>query len=208
MTDEPAVKYSSYTEAQKKATQKYRIENKEKVNLQRKNYYIDRKEKDPSFLDYKRLKAREYYIKRKAINSAIDNVECGNVTSVQVDPFTECTIVPGYISDSVLVPDSVPVQSPLQKVKIPRKRSIIKINNHDEDKSLSEVLVPKLDFLCEEIVLDTKDTVVVDVDEITERLSTLIPDIFTQEKPKRKTPVKKDKKPYEHFHVEELVIKE
>ena len=165
MTDELAVKYSSYTEAQKKATQKYRIENKEKVNLQRKNYYIDRKEKDPSFLDYKRLKAREYYIKRKAINSVIDKVECGNVTSVQVDPFTECTIVPGYIPDSVLVPDTTPMISPLQKVKIPRKRSIIKINNHDEDKSLSEVPVPKLDLLGEEIVLDTKDTVVVDVDD-------------------------------------------
>ena len=32
---EPEIKYSSYTEAQKRATQKYRHTNKEKVNLQR-----------------------------------------------------------------------------------------------------------------------------------------------------------------------------
>lgn len=51
----------------------------------------------------------------------VDKVECGNVTSVHVDPFTECAIVPGYISDSVLVPDTIPVISPLQKVRIPRK---------------------------------------------------------------------------------------
>ena len=174
MTDEPDVKYSSYTDAQKKATQKYRLENKEKVNLQRKNYYIDRKEKDPTFLDYKRLKAREYYIKRKAINSMIDKAECGNVTSVQVDPFTECTIVPDYIPDSILIPDNVSVHSPLQKVKIPRKKSIIKINN-DDDKLLSDVPTP---------------------------------DVLPDEKKKRKPPVKKERKPYEHFPVEELVIKE
>lgn len=73
MTDEtenkPAeivVKYSSYTEAQKKATKKYRAENKEKVNEQRKKYYQTRKEKDPDFLTYKREKAKEYYSKKKS----------------------------------------------------------------------------------------------------------------------------------------------
>jgi glutaredoxin 2 len=58
-------KYSSYTDAQKRATQKYRSNNKDKVNEQRKKYYQQRKESDPSFLEYKRQKAREYYQKKK-----------------------------------------------------------------------------------------------------------------------------------------------
>jgi len=57
--------YSSYTEAQKRATKKYRENNRDKVNLQRKKYYEERKEKDPSFLEKKRQKAKEYYQKKK-----------------------------------------------------------------------------------------------------------------------------------------------
>lgn len=63
--EEPKIIYSSYTEAQKRATAKYREANKEKVNAQRKKYYESRKEKDPDFLQYKRDKAREYYLKKK-----------------------------------------------------------------------------------------------------------------------------------------------
>jgi hypothetical protein len=59
------VKYSSYTPAQKKASQLYRQNNKEKINIQRKRYYQKRKENDPTFLEYKRVKAREYYEKKK-----------------------------------------------------------------------------------------------------------------------------------------------
>jgi len=59
--------YSSYTEAQKRATKKYRENNKEKVNLQRKKYYEERKVKDPSFLEQKRNKAKEYYLKKKGL---------------------------------------------------------------------------------------------------------------------------------------------
>jgi len=61
----PEIKYSSYTPAQKKASQLYRQNNKEKINAQRKRYYQKRKENDPSFLEYKRVKAREYYEKKK-----------------------------------------------------------------------------------------------------------------------------------------------
>lgn len=61
--------YSSYTEAQKRATKKYRENNKDKVNEQRKKYYQNRKEKDPNFLIYKRQKAKEYYNKKK-VNKA------------------------------------------------------------------------------------------------------------------------------------------
>lgn len=63
---------SKYTEAQKRATKKYRENNKEKVNEQRKKYYLNRKTKDPKFLEYKRLKAKEYYQKKKAIKSKVD----------------------------------------------------------------------------------------------------------------------------------------
>ena len=58
-------KKTTYSEAQKRATKKYRENNKEKVNLQRKKYYQNRKAKDPNFLLYKRTKAKEYYAKKK-----------------------------------------------------------------------------------------------------------------------------------------------
>lgn len=63
---------TKYTEAQKKATKKYRENNKEKVNEQRKKYYLNRKAKDPTFLEYKRNKAKEYYAKKKAIKNKVD----------------------------------------------------------------------------------------------------------------------------------------
>jgi hypothetical protein len=65
LTENPLVKYSSYTEAQKKATTKYRNANKEKINEMRKAYYLKRKENDKEFIEYKRKKAREYYHKKK-----------------------------------------------------------------------------------------------------------------------------------------------
>ena len=69
------IRYSSYTPAQKKATQKYRQQNKEKVNEQRKKYYQTRKENDPEFLEYKRAKAREYYLKQKESRASRHRVE-------------------------------------------------------------------------------------------------------------------------------------
>lgn len=64
------IRYSSYTPAQKRATQKYRNDNKDKVNEQRKKYYQTRKETDPTFLEYKRAKAKEYYTKAKLRNKS------------------------------------------------------------------------------------------------------------------------------------------
>jgi len=64
---EQTIKYSSYTEAQKKATNKYRVANKDKINETRKAYYKKRKENDKEFIEYKRTKAREYYHKKKQI---------------------------------------------------------------------------------------------------------------------------------------------
>jgi hypothetical protein len=60
-----------YTEAQKRATKKYRENNKDKVNAQRKEYYNKRKEIDPNFLEYKRIKAKEYYQIKKGLKKAI-----------------------------------------------------------------------------------------------------------------------------------------
>jgi hypothetical protein len=66
MSEIESVKYySSYTPAQKKASQLYRLKNKEKINEQRKKYYQTKKSTDPKFLEYKRIKAKEYYEKKK-----------------------------------------------------------------------------------------------------------------------------------------------
>lgn len=78
---DPVVIYSSYTDAQKRATKKYREANREKVNEQRKKYYESRKEKDPDFLQYKRDKAKEYYIKKKESK----NIDSENIELVKID---------------------------------------------------------------------------------------------------------------------------
>jgi len=65
MSETPEIKYSSYTPAQKKASQLYRLNNKDKINEQRKKYYQMKKANDPTFLEYKRIKAKEYYEKKK-----------------------------------------------------------------------------------------------------------------------------------------------
>ena len=83
MEEQPKIIYSSYTEAQKRATAKYREANKEKVNAQRKKYYESRKEKDPDFLQYKRDKAKEYYLKKKA--SKVDIINDTNIELVKID---------------------------------------------------------------------------------------------------------------------------
>lgn len=83
MEEKPKTKY---TEAQKRATKKYRDNNKDKVNEQRKKYYQSRKDKDPSFLEYKRNKAKEYYAKKKEINKAIkEKIEEHRLKSKDVD---------------------------------------------------------------------------------------------------------------------------
>ncbi len=71
MEQPQTIKYSSYTPSQKKATKKYRENNKDKVNEQRKKYYQSRKERDPNFLIYKREKAKEYYAKKRIVKEPI-----------------------------------------------------------------------------------------------------------------------------------------
>lgn len=95
---EIVVKYSSYTDAQKKATKKYRSNNRDKVNEQRKKYYIERKLNDPTFLEYKRTKAKEYYIRKKVIKDSeidkkdeiIEEVKPSEIIEVKViEPIVE-----------------------------------------------------------------------------------------------------------------------
>jgi hypothetical protein len=106
--EEPKIIYSSYTEAQKRATAKYREANKEKVNAQRKKYYESRKEKDPDFLQYKRDKAREYYLKKKHSKIDIqeeikdgDNIELVKVSIEEPEePESEETIEEHWLKKS------------------------------------------------------------------------------------------------------------
>ena len=124
------VKYSSYTEAQKKATTKYRTEHKDKVNEQRKKYYNDRKEKDPNFLTYKREKAKEYYLKKKTLKSSkidepiIEESESDTVLNVPIDiPISEIKV------DNLL---NVPIDIPISKIKVNNLSEIIKVDNLSE----------------------------------------------------------------------------
>ena len=44
---------------------KYRLKNKDKINELHKKYYETMKETDPSFLEKKRERAKEYYKRKK-----------------------------------------------------------------------------------------------------------------------------------------------
>ena len=112
MNQEPQteVKYSSYTPAQKKASQQYRLNNKDKINEQRKKYYQARKEHDPNFLEYKRIKAREYYEKKK-----LDKVVKPEVTP-EVKPEEKIEVVDTKELLKILVPES-PIVKALEKVE-------------------------------------------------------------------------------------------
>ena len=67
------IKYSSYTDSQKKAIQKYRENNKQKINELHKKYYENKKQNDPLFLEKKREKAKQYYLRKKQKNNVIEN---------------------------------------------------------------------------------------------------------------------------------------
>lgn len=68
---ETIIKKKTYSEAHKRATQKYRANNRDKINAQRKKYYENKKNTDNNFLEAKRIKAREYYHRKKALNDKI-----------------------------------------------------------------------------------------------------------------------------------------
>ena len=111
--ESPIVKYSSYTPAQKKASQAYRLKNKDKINEQRKKYYLNRKESDPKFLEYKRTKAKEYYEKKK-----LDKVVKSDISpDVKTDVDMEVVKVEPIVTDVIeSIPDIALVIKPVEAV--------------------------------------------------------------------------------------------
>jgi len=159
------VRYSSYTPAQKRATQKYRANNKDKVNEQRKAYYEARKEADPEFLAYKREKAKEYYQRKKAsIPTSIPDAEQllpEDMNSAYTGPLDEDpSLVPEEEPhmpsiEDVLVPIEVPIDVPIEvptsavkvkKPRAPRKKAIVL------DVVASEVELPVVEIEMQTII--------------------------------------------------------
>lgn len=127
MEQQTIIKYSSYTPSQKKATQKYRENNKDKVNEQRKKYYQQRKDKDPNFLEYKRLKAKEYYEKKKAkkINRLSPIIEEEIIPEPILEPVIEEIIPEPTISiQEIYEPFVGSVKEHV--VKLERKKRVVK----------------------------------------------------------------------------------
>lgn len=129
------IRYSSYTPAQKRATQKYRNDNKDKVNEQRKKYYQTRKESDPAFLEYKRAKAKEYYVKAKLrVQNTITEIpqpdapanEVVGVLSAMSHP--EGTLVEDIIKpiDAVIVPSDTHKPA-TKKVLLTQRKKIVEL---------------------------------------------------------------------------------
>jgi hypothetical protein len=153
ITPEPEKIYSSYTDAQKRATNKYREANKEKVNAQRKKYYEERKEKDPDFLQYKRDKAKEYYLKKKEIKEVIKEEIKENIKPVLTFPCNDSD-VEKYIEDVKAYKEDDEEKPPFEeliqiKPKAPRKprakKEIIKPNLQLEDlQDLVDQIVPQI----------------------------------------------------------------
>jgi len=129
---------STYSPAQKRATQKYRQTNKEKVNLQRKVYYQMRKDKDPEFLLYKRQKAKEYYLRKKEYKKTIKE-ELN-------EPLAE------------VIEEVKPVKVKKEK-KIKEPKPIIEKNNHadEAEKVIDKKRKPKTAKESKKIIMDILD---------------------------------------------------
>ena len=154
---------STYTDAQRRATQKYRTENKEKVNEQRKKYYQARKESDPHFLEYKKQKAREYYLRKKETISSkkADTPEDGSSILVE-EPSLEAdaiTAEPEPVADGIVKADlpimDLPVIPVLTRKPSQRKKKAVVVA--DTEKPLSDVLKELEDVLLTPVqVVDVK----------------------------------------------------
>ena len=154
---------STYTDAQRRATQKYRTENKEKVNEQRKKYYQARKESDPHFLEYKKQKAREYYLRKKETISSkkADTPEDGSSILVE-EPSLEVdaiTAEPEPVADGIIKADlpimDLPVIPVLTRKPSQRKKKAVVVA--DTEKPLSDVLKELEDVMLTPVqVLDEK----------------------------------------------------
>jgi len=102
-----------YTEAQKKANLKYRVNNQEKIREQRKKYYLNRKLTDPNFLIYKREKAKEYYIRKQG--KKVIEVESKPILEVEVIEVKH-EVIPEPIPEPILEPvPKTPIDTPIVK---------------------------------------------------------------------------------------------
>jgi hypothetical protein len=154
---------STYTDAQRRATQKYRTENKEKVNEQRKKYYQARKESDPNFLEYKKQKAREYYLRKKETISLkkADTPEDGSSILVE-EPLRVVDVItsePEPVADCIDKADlpimEIPVIPVLTRKPTQRKKKAVVVA--DTEKPLSDVLKELEDVMLTPVpVLDEK----------------------------------------------------
>lgn len=107
----------SITEEVKPMTsnQKYRMANREKINEQRKKYYQVRKESDPKFLEYKRMKSKEYYERKKMKKADVvppeKQVEMGDNSDSdlsQSSSESKPELVDEPICESLKIPDVKP----------------------------------------------------------------------------------------------------
>jgi hypothetical protein len=154
---------STYTDAQRRATQKYRTENKEKVNEQRKKYYQARKESDPNFLEYKKQRAREYYLRKKETISSkkADTPEDGSSILVEEPLLVDDAITsePEPVADGIVKADlpimEIPVIPVLTRKPTQRKKKVVVVA--DTEKPLSDVLKELEDVMLTPVpVLDEK----------------------------------------------------
>lgn len=88
------VKYSSYTEAQKRATKKYRQSNKDKVNQQNKKYYTNKKDTNDNYLSTKNLKSKLAYQIKKLNNLVLAE----KITQAEYDE-KYCILLDNYNRD-------------------------------------------------------------------------------------------------------------
>ena len=146
---EEVQKKTTYSEAQKKATAKYRQNNKEKVNEQRKKYYQARKDKDPQFLEYKRTKAKEYYQRKKIHNDAVEDfIEERRLKSKDFIKSEDHTPIELPKIESIPIPEPEPLPTPpAEKPKRTRTKKVVEIKTEPLEKP---VLV-KNDYITEPI---------------------------------------------------------
>jgi hypothetical protein len=97
------------------SNQKYRMANREKINEQRKKYYQTRKEADPKFLEYKRMKSKEYYERKKMKKAEAvapeKHVEMGDNSDSDLSQSSEESkpeIVDEPVCESLKLPDVKP----------------------------------------------------------------------------------------------------
>ena len=118
---ETIIKYSSYTPAQAKATRKYRESHKELVNEQRRKYYLERKERDPQFVEYKRIKAREYYARKMALKNAVVPDATPDVivpVDIAPEPVVDVKVESVILSPPVVELVDKPVDKPVKTKRV------------------------------------------------------------------------------------------